>query len=363
MSKELLGAHIFSAGVWNDLTFTEADLDGIVQAFNQLSLSGRVPLKFGHNDEQPVTDGQPALGWVQRVWRDGKKLLADFSGIPTTVFEAIRKELYKFVSIELLRDAERDGVKYSSVLDAVALLGADPPAVTNLDALSKLAWSRGETGLQFKARYAFTQGSLPITNFSGVKQPMADEKSIEAALAPHLAELKELREKFSATDAANKAKDAELATAKAALKAVEDAAKAKTLADNKAKFTAMIETAVKSGRITPATRDKIKAKFGATDEALAIVDFDVVEMALGDPKANTGAKPGKSTAFSRNEEGEPMEGAADEAKAKVEELVTAKAAADPHFARLDSFAQRAQILRLHPSLGKTVHAEILAGDR
>ena len=361
MSNQIKGAHIFSAGTWNDLTFSEADLDGIVQAFEKLQLSGRVPLKFGHNDEQPVTDGQPALGWVQRVWRDGKKLLADFSGVPTVVFEAIKKELYKFVSIELLRDAERDGVKYSSVLDAVALLGSDPPAVTNLDSLSKLAWSRGETGLQFKARLAFTQGSLPINNFSGATDTMSKEL-IDAALAPHLAELKTLREKFSAQEASNATKDAELVAAKAALAKVEADAKAKALADNNAKFTAMVETAVKSGRITPAQRDKIKAKFAASDESFASIDFEMVELSFGDPKASTKANT-KTTAFSRNEEGEAMEGAAEEAKAKAEELVAAKAAADPAFARLDSFAQRAQILRLHPSLAKTIHAEILAGDR
>jgi hypothetical protein len=128
LSKDIQQAEIFSTGSWNGMAFTESDLDAIVSSFG----SRAVPLKLGH--DRGVPDGQPAVGWVRKVWRDGKKLFADFVDMPTTVFEAIRKGLYKQVSIELVRG--RDGNPW--VLDAVALLGADIPAVKDLRDLDRL---------------------------------------------------------------------------------------------------------------------------------------------------------------------------------------------------------------------------------
>src|SRR5690606_25974082 len=98
---ELRDREIFAVGKWNGLEFTEADLDDIVANFDRLKDIHKVPLKFGHNDEQPITDGQPAIGWVSRVYRKGKKLLADFSDVPSVVVEAIKKKLYRTVSVEL----------------------------------------------------------------------------------------------------------------------------------------------------------------------------------------------------------------------------------------------------------------------
>src|ERR1700740_262316 len=104
---ELKNAEILAVGTWQgsvEVTFDESVLDGMVRAFTKLNQAGRVPLKLGHNTEQSVTDGQPALGWGQRIWRDGQKLLADFSDMPTAIYEAIRKGLYKFISSEVLLD-------------------------------------------------------------------------------------------------------------------------------------------------------------------------------------------------------------------------------------------------------------------
>lgn len=139
------------------ITFTDADLDAMVQSFNDLQLAGRVPLKFGHNDAQPFTDGQPALGWVQKVWREGGKLFGTLSDIPTVIYSMIQKGLYKFTSIELLKDATQDGKSFPWVLDAVALLGAEPPAVSGLDDLQKLTLSR--ESFKFAAVLSFRDAS------------------------------------------------------------------------------------------------------------------------------------------------------------------------------------------------------------
>src|SRR5882672_9037081 len=97
MSKSIQNVKVFAAGTWNKQKFTEATLDGIVQAFKDANKAGRVPLKFGHGDteaEQPFREGMPALGWVSKIWRAGADLMADFTDIPTAVFESIRQGLY-----------------------------------------------------------------------------------------------------------------------------------------------------------------------------------------------------------------------------------------------------------------------------
>jgi len=154
----LAGAEIFASGTHNGCTFTDEDLDGIVRAFEALGLAGRIPLKLGHNAEQPMTDGQPSLGWVERIWREGKKLLADFRDVPAIVYEAIRNGRYKHVSVELLRDVQAATGMLPLVLDAVALLGADIPAVSSLRDLQSLALTR----LRGAERLVFTK-TLPET--------------------------------------------------------------------------------------------------------------------------------------------------------------------------------------------------------
>ena len=359
---EIKGAHLFSVGTWNDLTFTEADLDQIVQSFKDLKLSGRVPLKFGHNDEQPMTDGKPAIGWVSRVWREGKKLFGDFSNVPTKVAEAIKNHLYKFVSIELLRDAERDGVTYPSVLDAVALLGADPPAVRDLESLSALAWSRKETGLRFSARLAFTQGN-PSFNNSGESKPMDKEeiqRAIAEALAPIQAQATELQQKFSASED----KVAKLTAENAALKkSEEDRAKADRQAKidaNKERFTAMTERAVKAGEITPAERNTLREKFMKDDETVLAIDFAIVEMLTG--KAETDQRSRKVEAFSRSNEdmNSDADEAAESAKVKLDEHVAGMITRGD---KRDKFTLYTEALRLHPHLAQAVHSTYLAGDR
>lgn len=135
---ELKNQEIFAAGKWNGKVFKQSDLEQIAHTFARLRGVHQVPLKFGHNEEQPALDGQPALGWVQRVFVKGKKLIADFTNVPDLVIEAFKKKLYRTVSIELLLDVTHKGITFPFVLDAVALLGADQPAVNTLADLKTL---------------------------------------------------------------------------------------------------------------------------------------------------------------------------------------------------------------------------------
>lgn len=193
---DIQGAEIFSVGKWNSMDFSGADLDAIAASFNKLALAGRVPLKFGHNEKQGITDGQPAIGWVSRVWRDGEKLLADFANVPKVVYEAIRDKLYNFVSVELLQDAERNGDKFPWVLSAVALLGADLPAVGNLSELSRLVMSR-RAAMQFSRA-----GTL---NLTGEAKRMATDAEKIAELEAKVLAFAQANEKLIADSKAREA--------------------------------------------------------------------------------------------------------------------------------------------------------------
>jgi len=283
MSNRLENAHIFSAGTWNGLDFTEEDLDRIVAAFDKLSLGGRVPLKFGHNDSQPLTDGQPALGWVEKVWRDGKGLMATFRDVPKVVYEAVKRGLYKFVSVEMLRDLEREGEKFPYVLDAVALLGADRPAVGNLRDLQALTLSRA-SDVRFSERVAFALAD-PQTVIKESKSIMDND-----AMKARLAELE--AQNASLADKVAKAEERE---------------KAQKVLMHREKLSEVFERGVKSHAITPAQRDVFTSMLGVDDdERVLTLKIEDVEKLVGTGKTGDS----KRMAFSRS--GETVEDTSDD---------------------------------------------------
>jgi hypothetical protein len=252
MSKNLTGAEVFAAGTHNGMTFSESDLDAIVSAFDKLNSAGRVPLKFGHNDEQPMTDGKPALGWVERLWRNGKKLFADFTGMPTVVHDAVKAGRYKFISIELLQDVDRNGDRYPWVLSAAALLGADIPAVNGLGDLQALCMTREIPGIRFSGSAAFTSDARFTTN-SGDRNTMTDE------------EIKALKER------------AEKAEAKLA-----DEQKARfteKVTQHRAAVVALLDKSIEEGRILPRVKDRIvnARLFKSDEDVLTAYSIDTVK--------------------------------------------------------------------------------------
>lgn len=136
-AKDMKGVEIFSAGVWNGDPYTEADLDQIVSAYGEMPR--RPPLKLGHSEAQKFfgqADGHPALGWVEKIYRSGKKLLADFVNVPDTLIGMIRNKSYDKVSAEIYWNYKlADGKVLPRALKAVSILGADWPAVSNLQDL------------------------------------------------------------------------------------------------------------------------------------------------------------------------------------------------------------------------------------
>jgi len=129
---------IFAAGTWQGQTFGEAELDQIAANFERLCLQDpavfRPPVVIGHDEDQAwlKRSGLPAAGWVQDVWREGRRLLAHFSEVPPLVAQLINQRAYRKVSVELYQDFVHEGEHYGWTLRRVALLGGELPAVRGL---------------------------------------------------------------------------------------------------------------------------------------------------------------------------------------------------------------------------------------
>lgn len=256
-----LDAEIFAVGKWNGFEFTQNDLRMMEAAFAEIGDNLRVPLKMGHNDKQPMTDGMPALGWVTKVWISGEKLMARFTDMPAIVYEAMKKKLYRNVSIELDMDVKYKEKDFPFVLSAVALLGADIPAVNTLADL-KHYLSR-DAGFSIGRKACFSA----IAGQSQTKEYMMTLED----LTQKVAELSASVATFTTENARLKADNAEL-TAKVAKFTADTAAKAE--AEAKAAITAkratiatILEDGVKSEAITPAQRETYSRVLRLDDDA------------------------------------------------------------------------------------------------
>lgn len=277
--RKELTAEIFAVGTWNGMEFSSGDLDDIVRAFNSLTEYHKVPLKFGHNDEQPLTDGHPALGWVASIWRSGEKLMARFTDVPRVVMDAVRNKLYRKVSIELDFGVRHKGFDYPLVLSGVALLGADIPAVSTLADLT--AFMGRDPGVRSQRRAAFSSIAGNLSNQSEEAIMPEDIKTLTERLDS-------LTAQFAKSTDERKALERENAELRGKVehferKAQEEAsaaAKAKTDAKRK-EITDVVEAAVKAGTFTPAQRTALFKMLRIEDDAaVAAVDIEQVKDAV-----------------------------------------------------------------------------------
>ena len=269
-----LTQEIFAVGNWNGFPFTLNDLRKMAASFQALGEVLKVPLKLGHNDEQEVTDGQPALGWVTGMSVDAEstppKLVAEFDDVPDIVFEAFEKKLYRSVSIELDFDVLHKGTAYDFVITAVALLGADMPAVNVLNDLAALMSRNSQLAKGGYAAGSHASFSTVTGNLENTMTP-EEEVKLRAELAKSQADNSALTVKFSTleTDSADAAKAAKLAAEK-----VEADAKADKVKLARDSFTALLEGAVTDKVITPAQRETY-AKVLRLDDDEAVLSLSV----------------------------------------------------------------------------------------
>ena len=275
MAHELKGREIFAVGTWNGIEFVEADLDDIVANFEKLKEKHYVPLKFGHDPDHAKDKdkmGQPAIGWISRVFKEGQKLYADFADMPRTVFEAIKNKLYRTVSIEVLFNVDSDGNRFNHVLDAVALLGADQPAVSGLSDLNALLATR--TSFAGGHRVAFETIAGTSKKFDSKPEVEMDKKEIQdlikEQMEPVLAENVKLTKALKESDE----KLVKLETEKAD---GEKKVKAEAIKLSREKVVAVLDAAVRAKTLTPATREVYEKQIGLADDE-RVVNIDVEEI-------------------------------------------------------------------------------------
>lgn len=257
---------IFSVGKWNGDEYTKEDLQSLVANFNKLADKVKPPLKFGHR----TGPGQPALGWVKSLELLGNKVVAKIAEVPEVVYNAITEGRYKRVSSEIYWNFQHsDGKVYDRVLKAVALLGADIPAVDDLADLTayldaddgsfdKLAQCDFEHGSEFKIKNA-------------VKSKEVSKVSDQDA--------KKYQDKIDALEEEKKKLKKERDSANESLKSFQAKRVEKAREAGFEAIKEFCEDRVKKGKMPPAVRDKIvKAEkefhFDSENDVISI-PFDI----------------------------------------------------------------------------------------
>lgn len=147
------GVEIFSTGTWNEEEVTDEHLQGMVKAFKENKNGLRPFLKLGHDENQKLLqeDGHPAAGWIDNLRVVGDKLVADFVDVPKNIYQLIKNKAYRSVSSEVFHNIKIGKKMYERMLAAVALLGADIPAVMNLkEILAQYKKNQGQVSFYAK---------------------------------------------------------------------------------------------------------------------------------------------------------------------------------------------------------------------
>lgn len=262
--ETLRGQEIFATGTWNGDSYSEADLDGIVHAFYKNAIGRPVPLKLGHDEAQKFfgqASGAPALGWVENLRRMGTKLVADFVNVPTKIADLMKRKLYRGKSAEIYWDFRSSaGELWPRALKAVSLLGADLPAVTNLNELHEALM---QEQLEFAKTYGAASEELVCKQYEyGVgegsgKDQRGGNHVMDAAKEKEYSD----RIQVLTEEVAKAIKRAEEGEARAVKAEASLAERDETHAV--AQFTTKVESLVKEGKILPPQKDGIIATFRA----------------------------------------------------------------------------------------------------
>lgn len=176
------GVEVFATGTHNGDVYGEDDLRGMIAAAPEVGFDA--PLKLGHmsdgdTDRLLKAEGMPAFGYVRNLRLAGQKLLADFVNVPKRLAELIKTGAYKRVSSEIYWNYANGQRTWPRVLKAVALLGGEIPAVTNLREIEALYSRKDRQDHEYKTYYgdieAATPSSLQFKAKATVTYRAADE--------------------------------------------------------------------------------------------------------------------------------------------------------------------------------------------
>jgi hypothetical protein len=240
--------------------------------------------------------------------------------------------MLRFVSVELLKDVKADTREIPWVLDAVALLGADQPAVGILKSLS-LAMSRS-SGLQCRARVAFSRDN-PTTG--GQRANMAEDKDVSALMARI--------DKLEAEKKAAELKAAEGESFQRKLTELQTQTHAEKVTAHRAKLMELFEAPIKDKKIVPAVREQFKRVYKTeTDDVLNVTASDAEVFMRANPNPDAPKTP---TTLGGADPNDPAEKALAFARTRIREERTSGKTPD----QIACEAIQAQ-LRSNPDLAK-----------
>jgi regulator of replication initiation timing len=258
-----LPIEVMSPGTWNGTKFTIEDLKEMAANFVKLKDVIKPPLKLGHTKDET---GKPAFGWISDLKVIGSKLMAYADDIPELLMKAIKKKLYRRVSSEVFFDYVYDGKKYGRVFSGLALLGAETPAVKDLEDLQAYLTQNTDKGT-FGKLMVF---SMPenINNNSKRKEIMPLE----------LKDLEKKLELFSdKLDTVSK-ENVSLKIENDKLKKEKTDSEAKAFEDLKVKskgdLKSFCDDQVKAGKMLPAQRDALVGKICFSESGNVTIEFD-----------------------------------------------------------------------------------------
>lgn len=273
MAQDLLGVEIFSTGTFKPssggtMVVTGEHLDEMVASFGELvPIGGFTPvLKLGHTDAQRFMgqkNGAPNLGIVAKIRRVRDKILADFSNVPDAVIALIRQKRFRNVSVEVVPEMEFEGSTFKNVLIAVALLGAELPAVKGLAELATTLFTEAEV----------TPIEAPNTEtYTWEQDAMYSQEQVDALVEAAVA--KAVKETLASGTADIERLTGELDFAKTAVKEVRAEFTTYQGKVATAQAESMIDAAIEAGKLLPKQKEAAMAfavnltgtvKFGADE--------------------------------------------------------------------------------------------------
>jgi len=269
---DIKDVEIFSSGTWNGDKYTNDDLDSMVSAFHSLGDKIKPFIKLGHSEKQKLLqqDGYPSAGWITGLKRNGSKLVADMSGIPKKIYELIKNKAFGRWSSEIYWNIKENGQKHKRVLKAVALLGADTPAVTNLDDFINL--------------YELDEENLKeyIVNENTIEAETKEYENLEKE-ANDMPEIKELEKKLEDTNSKLEETNSALEQSKKDYSDAQE--KLNEIKTNSYKETVLnyLEDKTEKGLITPAQK-QIYCALAMNDVATETDGLYTYSYAEGDEK-------------------------------------------------------------------------------
>lgn len=262
--KEIKNVEIFATGIWNGDTFTDSDLDQIIDTFQRTKDKINPFLKIGHNEKQSLLakDELPKAGLITNLRKVGSKILADFVDVPRKIFDVVKRKAFDKISSELFVNMEIEGVRHPFALKAVALLGGETPAVHDLNSIMNL-FGNSKPGMVYKdlknetKEYEFKNVSFSqtkeVNNMS--EELMKKIGKLESELKSFQDENAELNKDVIKAEEENKEVKTENEEVKKENETLKEEKKAADIKNREEKVTLLIDQAVKDGEIIPAQKD------------------------------------------------------------------------------------------------------------